>query len=201
MVYYSDRRIWEKRVKHYTRRGIGGLGASIARKELSLAARLWCEHIGMVDGWAVDIGAGNGYFWTLVEPPNKLLLMDIAVAFQRSDFGWRIAADAVSLPIRTGEINCIVALGLIEYITDIHQLFSDWRHLIKPAPNHPVKGKLLLSNSPPILPNKLRKLFGLHAIPRKDSEISAALSATGWKSLIVPVRVGWQSLFVAEAVE
>jgi len=185
---------WDKRAHKYRKRGLSGLGRRIALTEWTAAAGLWNKWIAHVDGWTVDFGAGNGGFWDLVEKPADLLLVDISSGLFENADEQRIVADALNPPFRTASINCIVALGLLEYFKDPVKAFSQWRNIMVDG------GKMILSNSPPLFQNKLRKMARLGVFPRTDEEIIKALRISGW--IIYPesqVHAGWQSLFVAQA--
>lgn len=190
-----EHNVWARRAKRYRKRGTSGFGSSIARAEWQAAADLWNAEIKQTDGWTVDFGAGNGGFWRYVTPPHKLLLVDIIRLVRAdSDHRW-IIADGNLPPIRHESIECIVALGLLEYIQNIEHTLSNWHEIIKPG------GKLLVSNSPPIMQNRLRRIFGFGAIPRPDSQVEETLRISGWRNLpSSPKYGGWQTIFVLEAI-
>jgi len=141
------------------------------------------------------MGAGNGCFWNFVEKPLKLALLDIASGFEGiSAAGIRVIANAVEPPFRVASVECIVALGLIEYLDNLVETLSIWREITGDS------GRILFSNSPKILPNALRMLFGFGIHPRDDETILKALRESGWRVCEdIPVRAGWQSLFAARA--
>lgn len=178
----------------YRKRGRSGFGKRIALLEWSAAAMLWKEWITPVSGWTVDFGAGNGGFWELAERPAKLLLVDISSNYRRAAGENRIVADALYPPLHSDSVNCIVALGLIEYLKEPVEVFSIWRDVITD------NGKLLISDSPPLVQNRLRRIVRLGVHPRKDDVIADALEIAGWMiHPSSPMRAGWQSLFVAHA--
>jgi len=188
--------VWNRRAVRYIRRGKSGIGRSVILAEWSAAAKLWEEYIAPVNGWTIDFGAGNGGFWELINPPCDLVWLDITSNYPPSQkYRGRIVADALNPPIEPETQSCIVALGLLEYIPDIGKLLRIWRSLAVAG------GKLLISNSPPIFPNYIRRFIYKDVLPRSDGEIKAALISAKWG--ILPgsqVRVGWQTLYVAIAV-
>ncbi|MCF7809697.1 class I SAM-dependent methyltransferase [bacterium] len=187
--------IWDRRAKRYRIRGLSGPGKVIALSEWKAAARLWNEYMSSVSGWTIDIGAGNGGFWDLVKRPENLVCLDISTGFVKNPDINRVVANAINPPFSDCVIECIVALGLTEYLTDIEEVFSKWRNLVSDG------GKILFTGSPPLLMNRLRKLFSPDVNIRNDDEIVKMLQITGWRLLHPkPVHAGWQSLFVAEAV-
>jgi hypothetical protein len=184
---------WDRRAIRYRKSGLSGPGKAIALSEWKAAGRLWDKSIAPVSGWTVDLGAGNGGFWDLVERPKKLICLDISTGFDKISDTNRIVADALILPFADCLIECIVALGLTEYLRDIVEVFSIWRKLVS---DH---GKILFTSSPPLLMNGLRKLVSPDINIRNDGEILEALRATGWKLIHpAPVHAGWQSLFAAK---
>jgi len=176
--------------------GRSGLGKSIARKEWKTAASLWDEYIAPTKGWVVDMGAGNGGFWEFVTPPDMLLLLDISASYGKIDSsGRRVTGDAVHPPLKDGSLDCIVSLGLIEYFKELEPVLLKWRSLVRPG------GKILFSNSPPIVPNLARSLVGRDVHPRSDNSIRELLRRTGWDVYPdMPHRGGWQSLFCAHTL-
>jgi len=162
--------------------------------EWNAAAGLWSKHIAPVSGWTIDLGAGNGSYWDLVERPHKLLWLDITSGFTNTSKAIRITADTQEPPLADGSIECIVALGLTEYLEDIEGVFSTWRKLVSD------QGKILFTTSPPLLTNRLRRLISPDVHIREDDEILNALHETGWRLIHpAPVHAGWQSLFAAIA--
>ena len=141
------------------------------------------------------MGAGHGGFWDFVEKPQKLALLDIASGFEVIDAdGIRVIGNADQPPFRVVSVECIVALGLIEYLDNLVETLTIWREITGD------NGRILFSNSPKIIPNTLRKLFGFGALPRSDETVKEALKESGWQVCEnVPVRAGWQSLFAARA--
>ncbi|MBC8465877.1 hypothetical protein H8D57_02525 [bacterium] len=189
-------RKFNKKIKLYKRRGISGLGKSIAEAELKGAALLWRSMFATDAGLTLDIGTGNGQFWERVIPPDDLILMDISdfKDCHRYSFGC-IIADAEVLPIKPSTINRVVSLGLIEYLPKLKPVFSSWREIVQD------RGRMLFSNSPPKLQNYLRNLSGIRVFPRTDQEVKEILGVTNWKILNdKPILVGWQSLYAVEAV-
>ncbi|MDP8240724.1 MAG: methyltransferase domain-containing protein [Candidatus Hatepunaea meridiana] len=168
---------------------------SILRSEWKAAAQLWNEHFAPFKGWTVDLGAGKGGFWNLVEPPGKLFLLDITRCFSKDNNDLpKVIADACHPPFKENSVDCVVALGLTEYLEDISQFFTVLREVVSE------NGKILFSSSPPIVPNIIRKTIGLGVYPRSDIEILQTLERTGWKVYsAMPVQAGWQSLFAARS--
>ncbi|NQU05479.1 MAG: methyltransferase domain-containing protein, partial [Calditrichaeota bacterium] len=132
---------WDRRAILNRIRGLSGFGKEIAQSEWKAAAGLWDNCITPVSGWTVDLGAGNGNFWDLVEIPKKLLWLDISSGFSNTSKAIRITADTHEPPFADGSIECIVALGLTEYLIDIAAVFSDWRKLVSD------QGKILFTSS------------------------------------------------------
>ncbi len=141
------------------------------------------------------MGAGNGGFWNLVEKPQKLVLLDVASGFDEiTAAGIRLIGNANQPPFRVASVECIVALGLIEYLDNLVKTLSIWREITGDS------GRILFSNSPKILPNALRMLFCFGVRPRSDETVKEALRESGWRVCEnIPVHAGWQSLFAAKA--
>jgi len=192
----SDRRCWQYRRNLYARRGLRGWWSRIAQAEWRAAANLWNEQIAPVDGWTADFGAGNTGFWKQVSPPKKLLLIDITeISTTGMVAAARVVADATNPPIKPHSLHCIVALGLLEYIANPREILSRWRSLTV------ADAKLLITSSPPLLPNYIRRLVPPFAYPRNDEVVVKMLRSSGWRvSSSSPVRAGWQSIFTATAV-
>lgn len=164
--------------------------------EWKATAHVWQAHIAPVTGWVVDMGAGNGGFWTLVDPPDRLLLTDI-VSYPSTlgSAGLKLVSDVIHPPFKLNSIDCIVALGLIEYFPDLDSLFSILRAISCD------KGKLMITNSPPILQNRLRRVADSGVFPRKDDQIKASLEKCGWSvDEIDSIKGGWQSIILAHVV-
>jgi len=156
---------------------------------------LWHWNLEPTVGWTVDFGAGNGGFWAATGRPKQLVLVDIVDDFTNATPGPWVIADARLPPFAPGSVGCIVALGLSEYIDDLEELLARWRGIVRTGSG------LLLSNSPPVIPNLLRWVCGLGARPRRDSAVISALERTGWKRLTPsPLHKGWQTIFAARAV-
>lgn len=191
----SDKRqFWQMQSRRYQNRGGNGLSEIIAREELTAASKLWNAKFARLNGWILDLGAGGGGFWNLCTPPQKLIAIDLIPSIAPSTtYSFRISGDASFLPVETHSISAILALGLLEYIPDLEALFLDWRRVCKED------ALLLVSNSPPILPNRLRRWMGLGAIPRSDEEIIGTLIKCGWCVLDGSgSRAGWQSFIMAK---
>lgn len=187
---------WQRREAWFRQRGYRFIGRSIAIKEWNAAAKIWDEFIQPVDGWTVDFGAGNGGFWNHVTNCHRLVLSDIGTGYKLTgrEFA-RVGADAVAPPFKDESLSCVVALGLIEYIDDIDELFRNWRRLVKD------NASLLITNSPPVIQNKLRRSFGFCSIVRSDNEVISTMKRTGWKLIPDSVtRAGWQTILAARAV-
>ncbi len=185
---------YSNKYRRFIKRGKKGLGKGLAQREWQTAARLWREYIEPVDGLIIDFGAGNGEFWNLLKIDKDLVFIDNLNIFENR-LANRIVANANQPPIKSKKASAIVALGLIEYIDDIDELFKAWRLIAAPA------AKLLLSNSPPIFVNLLRKYSDLKAIPRSDEAIWENLEKNGWQVLRESLRrSGWQSLITARSV-
>ncbi len=169
---------------------------ALARRELHSASRLYNEFCTGHDGWTLDIGAGSGGVWLFSLPPNKLIALDFAPLLAPPDkYTFRLTGDASNLPFSEGTFSTILALGLLEYVNDLELTLGDWRKACKPG------ALMLLTNSPPILPNRIRKWLRLGAIPRADSQIEEILIRQGWRVIENSRRrSGWQSMLVAEAV-
>ncbi len=183
------------RENRFNNRALTGLGKWLALWELNAAARLWQVHAPNSDGLVVDFGAGNGIFWDIATPPKNLLLMDISANLLETSQTpcLKVVSDALHPPLELGSCSGIMALGLIEYIRDLDGLFCRWRELAGDD------CMLLISNSPPILPNLARQWLGFGAKARRDDVVRNSLRNSGWELLSdTPVRVGWQSLFVAK---
>ena len=196
MVKNSDRRCWQYRRNLYARRGLRGWGNRIAQTEWRAAANLWNEQIAPVDGWTADFGAGNAGFWKQVSPPKKLLLIDITeISTTGMVAAARVVADVTNPPIKPHSLHCIVVLGLLEYLANPREILSRWRSLVDAG------GQLLVTSSPPLLPNYIRRLVSPVAYPRNDEVVVTMLQSSGWQvSPSSPVRAGWQSIFTATAV-
>ncbi len=180
----------------YRFRGSRSPFEAIARSELQCAAKLFDKFCTNRVGWTLDLGAGAGGIWLFSTPPEKLIALDYAPQIAPfSTYRHRITADAAYLPFSNDTFSTILALGLLEYIPEIESTMLAWRSASK------VGGKLLITNSPPTLPNRLRAWLGLGAITRSDSVIRGILSRNGWEIVEnSEKRAGWQTLLVAEAV-
>ena len=167
----------------------------MARLEWSAAARLWTAHFAGLRGRVLDIGAGNGEFWRNAPPPEELILGDIAGIYRNgAGPGMRLVFDAVQPPIAESGAAALVALGVTEYIPDLPAALRAWRAIV------PAGGGLLVSSSPPILPNLLRRLADRSVIVRSDALMTEMLLSGGWQPAAeMPQHAGWQSLFVAWA--
>ena len=195
MKHRTNRTLWDKRAGRYIQRGKTGLGVRVAREELICASELWNTHCENVTGWTVDFGSGSGCFWDLVTPPQRLLLTEISKLYTSGfPFRHRIVADANNPPIKDQSVECIVALGLIEYIPELDQFFIEMHRIAGES------GFFLLSNSPPIIQNQLRSYIMPDVIPRRDKAVIKSLQNSGW---VVPdeyhKRAGWQTLLIAKA--
>lgn len=194
-IHYNcevNRRIWQKRYSRYSRRGIGGPGSALARREWQTAADLWHRHVGHVEGWVIDFGAGNGEFWTLVEPSARLILSDVALEDSLTSIeASRIVMDATVPCIRKGSISAIVALGLLEYLPNLKETFKRWRWIAADDCS------LVVTSSPPTVFNYMRFMIDRTMQIRQDEYILRCLAETGWQILDKPIRSGWQSQFVA----
>lgn len=212
-----------RRVSRFRERGGSGLRQWLARRELRTAAELYVRFCAPLGGVTLDLGAGGGTIWRLVPELPKLICLDIAglpihppfvppfVAPESGGEGdclpqlslavakthrafHRLIADAARPPLRNQAVTSIVALGLLEYLGDLEAIFSNWRNVCRTG------GRMLVSNSPPTLPNRTRQWLGLGAKPRPDYEVITALGRCGWLVLEGSLRkAGWQTLLVAEA--
>ncbi|MFH0765509.1 MAG: class I SAM-dependent methyltransferase [Calditrichota bacterium] len=192
---HSSIGIWRKRSRRFSERGFKGLGRSLAQAEWQAAADLWRTIEKDIDGWVVDLGVGSGGFWSLVQRPPQLIGLDLVVLpLVITPRPLILRADAARLPFQDNVLSGLVALGLVEYLSDLPSVFREWRHVVKRG------GHLLLTNSPPILPNIARRIFGFGAHPRPDSTIITDLEQSGWKISKTSPRRGWQSAFLAQAV-
>jgi len=189
-------RKWLRSSERYRSRGGKSLWEVVARKELLIASQLYHEFCTDRQGWTLDLGSGSGGIWQFTTPPQKLIALDYAPQIASlKTYPYRLTADACLIPFKNGSISVILALGLLEYIDDLDATFREWRQACRTG------GRLLLTNSPPSLPNKLRCWFQLGAIPRPDELIIAALGRQGWKVISKSKKsAGWQSMLVAEAV-
>lgn len=177
------------------RRGKVWLGRKIAEAEWRAAASLWSRH-GAGEGVVVDWGAGNGDFWRFARRPERLMLIDIRRQGRWVGIaGCRVIADATRPPLATGSVTGMVALGVAEYLPDLVGTLREWRRVARAG------AVLVVSNSPPIAPNRWRERLDRSVRVRPDEVMRSALNAAGWRlrgeSLL---RAGWQTLFVAEAV-
>ncbi len=190
-----QKKIRDRRIARFHRRGISGLSKPLVLSEWKAAADVWNRHISPVSGWTVDMGAGNGGFWNYVEKPQKIALLDIAPRFKMfSAAGFRVIGNAVEPSFRVASVECIVALGLIEYLDNLVETLTIWREITGD------NGRILFSNSPKIIPNALRRLFCFVVRPRSDEIVKEALRESGWRVCEnIPVCAGWQSLFAARA--
>lgn len=189
-------RKWLRSSSRYRSRGGGSLWEAVARKELQTASQLYHEFCTDRHGWTLDLGAGSGGIWQFTPPPQKLIALDFAPQIASlKTYSHRFTADASYIPFKNGSISTIVALGLLEYISDLDTTFREWRQTCQTG------GSLLLSNSPPSLPNKLRCWLRMGSLPRPDDLIIAALGRQGWSVILESQKsAGWQSILVAEAV-
>lgn len=191
----STQTIWRKRAARFSRRGLRGLGRGLAQAEWQAAADLWKVVAGDIKGWVVDLGAGNGGFWDLVQRPSRLISLDLVIIPQVTiPPPMLVQAKAEQLPFTKETITGLTALGLVEYLHNLPMVFQEWRRVVKP------NGYLLLTNSPPVLPNMARRIFGFGAKPRPDSVIITDLERSGWKVAQSSPRRGWQSAFLARPV-
>ncbi len=189
-------RQWLRSSHRYWSRGSGGFLDIIARRELRAAAGLLSAYCAYHEGWTLDLGAGSGGVWLFSSPPQKLIALDFAPRTASPEtYPHRLTADAAILPLKKGSITTILALGLLEYLGNLESALCEWRRVCNP------EARLLISNSPPSIPNRVRKWIGFGAVPRSDAEIEDALFRLGWRVIENSRRrAGWQSMLVAEPV-
>lgn len=190
-----NRQIWNAHIARYRRRGISGWGSGIALAEWRAAAGLWHEHFQPADGWVADFGSGNAGFWQLVTKPERLILLDIVDFGLNALPGQVFIGNAAKTPFRANSLSAIVALGLCEYLDDLDAACAEWRHIARDG------CKLLVTNSPPLMVNRIRGWCDGIVRVRSDHEFAETLVRNRWSQLTkTPIRAGWQSVFVAIAV-
>jgi SAM-dependent methyltransferase len=166
----------------------------IARKEHEAARKLLRESLPSSQSTFLDLGCGSGALWDGIGGETYIIGLDLFMGNSPTLKIKSVRGDANRLPVKSSAVDGIVALGLIEYLHDLPAVFAEWRRVVRPG------GVLLLSNSPAILPNRIRALIDPMVTARADQIVTRSLEDAGW--LIVKSslrRAGWQTLFVAQA--
>jgi len=166
----------------------------ISRRELRAAASLYLRFFHLPNPVVIDVGAGNGAFWNVAPLPQKLFLVDYNPPAPAPDRR-SLIADAALLPFRSGTVDGVIALGLIEYLPDLESSLREWHRVSKDS------GALLASYSHLGIANRVRSILDKSVRLHRDRAIELALLHTHWKILHESrIDAGLQRLFIAQAI-
>ncbi|MFN3822064.1 MAG: class I SAM-dependent methyltransferase [bacterium] len=178
----------------------------IARREWKKATELQKQIPFPYPSLVIDIGVGSGPFWRQTDRfPRRLIGLDhdpqallrLPLIWSRKDKHCRpllLLADATQLPFRNTSKVMLIALGVMEYLDCLENVFSEWRSI-------GAKGSLLLmSTSPEAMGNWGRKLIYRHLKLISPEEVLKVAPLCGWEVLFGPISAGLQHLWVLKSV-
>ncbi len=106
----------------------------------------------------LDIGAGAGSTWRAFPDDTTIIALDRSISMVRQVTSRErvtpIVADACCLPVKSGQIRNISAIGLSEYIEDKEAWLKEIHLSLEPG------GYFLVTTSPPSYWNGFRNILG-----------------------------------------
>lgn len=163
---------------------------SIAIAEYKNSTRLWENHFHNNGGWVLDIGCGEGLNWKYAEKPKRLALIDLKPYDALTKFRYFAIGSAFQLPYSPLSMDGIVALGVMEYFSDMQNTLLQWKNVLKKD------GRLLITNSHPTLGNYFRRSIYKDIYIRNNRLFQSELENCGFSLLESPRTAGLQTAFI-----
>ncbi len=159
--------IWNVKALIYQLRTKSLFGEILSRE--NLATRELLAPVSLNGLCAADIGSGLGNIAGLLENPVSIISIDSSLQMLRRQNSShivtvRLNASVENLPLRSGSLDFVFAVGLMEYIADKESVIDELSRVLKP------EGRGIITFSPKNGFTYLRWIQGSPVFPTNDEE-------------------------------
>ncbi len=159
--------IWNIKALIYQLRTKGLFGRILEQE--NLAVRELLAPVSLNGLCIADIGSGLGNIAGLLENPVPIISIDSSLQMLRKQnsshiISVRLNASAENLPLKSGSLDFVFVVGLMEYIADKEGVIDELSRVLKPG------GRGIITFSPKNNFTFLRWLQGSPVFPTNDEE-------------------------------